>query len=197
MSTVDDAFKRPTDQAKDRYGYEYDWTSDAWKTMCMDLPCFEALSWPGYATRVLETKLSGEPIVIQLWKGSCQQFLGRKDFPGGIGGEVGIYRRIDGRKMPNLSGLPAHMRAVYSVGSALARGKLWWPAPELTAEIEMTLLNPETRKVLLRAPKTKTYWLNRWMQYDSYERFEKRNKVPASPTGYRMVFTIDGKTREW
>ena len=42
-------------------------------------------------------------MVIQLWKGNCPKFLGFigiESFPGGIGAEVGVYRRIPGRFRP-------------------------------------------------------------------------------------------------
>jgi hypothetical protein len=64
------------------------------------LPCFAALHWPDYATKVFDDTLNGKPIVVQLWKGWCQQFLSSPNFPGGIGGEVGIYERVTGKGFP-------------------------------------------------------------------------------------------------
>ena len=36
-------------------------------------------------------QVDGQPIVIQLWKGWCEQFLGSAKFPGGIGAEVDVW----------------------------------------------------------------------------------------------------------
>jgi len=48
-----------------------------------------------YLTKVVEDKIGGFPIVIQLWKGWCERLGGRyANFPGGMGAEVGVYRRV-------------------------------------------------------------------------------------------------------
>lgn len=77
-------------------GYEYVETSQTWKQICSTLPCFAEMWWPDYLTKVIRTTISGEPVIIQLWKGWCQRFGGRWDaFPGGMGAEVGIYRKVN------------------------------------------------------------------------------------------------------
>src|SRR5688500_10439515 len=86
--------------AYEENGYKFVETSQAWKELCTVLPCFEQVEWPDYPTAIVEDTIGGKPIVIQLWKGWCQQFLGRDDFPGGIGGEVGVYERVTGRGFP-------------------------------------------------------------------------------------------------
>src|SRR5260221_4763443 len=86
-------------------GYDFDETSPEWKELCSVLPSFRQVEWPDYSTAIVEDTINGKPIVIQLWKGWCQQFLERDDFPGGIGGEVAIYERVTGRGFP--SELPA------------------------------------------------------------------------------------------
>ncbi len=76
-------------------GYEYIETARPWKAMCSTLPCFAEMWWPGYLTKVVRTRIRGHEVVIQLWKGWCQRFLGHHArFPGGIGAEVGIYRKV-------------------------------------------------------------------------------------------------------
>jgi hypothetical protein len=79
-------------------GFDFDETSDEWKVMCQALPCFAALHWPDYSTKVVEDRINGQAVVIQLWKGFCPQFLNAANFPGGTGAEVGIYRRIPGKQ---------------------------------------------------------------------------------------------------
>ena len=75
----------PTIYVTDARGYSYDETSDDWKQRCAALPCFAAMHWPGYDTRVVEDVIDGQAVVIQLWKGLCSQFLGLSNFPGGYG----------------------------------------------------------------------------------------------------------------
>jgi hypothetical protein len=101
----------PTVRTVDSRGYDFDETSPSWKEECRALPCFKDIRWPDYDTWVVEDVIDGQPVVIQLWKGWCQQFLGRSDFPGGIGAEVGVYRRIPGKALPaDLSFVPLPLR---------------------------------------------------------------------------------------
>jgi len=90
----------PTLQETDHRGYEFVETADWWKVACEPLPSFAEVWWPDYSTKVIEETIDGQPVVIQLWKGWCQRFLGRDDFPGGIGAEVCVYRRMAGRPAP-------------------------------------------------------------------------------------------------
>ena len=198
MPTIHDMLEHPTDLTTDRRGYQCDSTSSLWKQLCMALPCMEGLAWPGYDTKVVESTLDGEPIIIQLWKGYCPQFFGRTNFPGGIGGEVGVYRRMKGRKWPRLDFLSPMLQLMLQGLAGMAQNKYWWPDPELQPEIDFTLFNRKTQSVLLHVPPEKTYWSNRWMQFDSYRKYEKENaEVPTWATEYKMVYTIDGKTRAW
>ena len=84
----------PTIGYRDNRNYSYVETSERWKLMCEQLPCFDALKWPGYDSIHVETVISGQPAVIQLWHGWCQKFLAMQIMPGGFGAEVGIYRRF-------------------------------------------------------------------------------------------------------
>lgn len=77
-------------------GYRYYETSEYWKKICSPLPCFAEMWWPGYLTKVVRAKIGSHDVIIQLWKGWCQRFMGPAgNFPGGIGAEVGIYRKVN------------------------------------------------------------------------------------------------------
>jgi hypothetical protein len=152
--TVQD-FNSPTFQYVDSPGYRYDETSENWKQLCTAFPCFAQLQWPGYDTQVVDTingqplTIAGQPAVIQLWKGTCQNFLGSSSFPGGIGAEVGVYHRMPGRARPSLetlsSFLPNALAALIIKGIAdLTDDQLWWAFPELNTELEFTLTSPVT-----------------------------------------------------
>jgi hypothetical protein len=129
-NTVQD-FNSPTFQYTDASGYKFDETSEQWKQMCTSFPCFALLEWPGYATQVVETTIEGQAVVIQLWKGTCQKFLGPSDFPGGVGAEVGVYHQMPGRARPTLdqlvnSGVPKVLAAFIIAGIApLTDNQLW------------------------------------------------------------------------
>ena len=194
-----EAFKHPTDQGSDN-GFKWDSTSEPWKKMCAVLPCFEALAWPDYDTKCwYEYELFGKPVVIQLWKGHCQQFLGRTNFPGGIGGEVGIYYRDSTRKgLPPLDFLPLPLRGVYQIATRLDPNKLWWPVPEeLQPNITWTFKNPMTGKPLFNDPQSdKAYWLTKWMEFDSFNKYEDANDTPTWATGFHMSAVIDDGKNE-
>ncbi|HZF29835.1 MAG TPA: hypothetical protein VE907_11995 [Gammaproteobacteria bacterium] len=113
--------------------YKFVETSDEWNETCEVLPCFAEMYWPGYATKCIPTTIGGEAIVIQLWKGFCPQLLGANCmFPGGIGGEVGIYRRLpEGEEHAHNAkklAKPAARKSVRSakgpIGKAIAAGKV-------------------------------------------------------------------------
>jgi hypothetical protein len=204
-NTVQD-FNSPTFQYTDASGYKYDETSEQWKQLCTNLPCFALLQWPGYSTQVVDMMngqpltINGQPVVIQLWKGTCQKFLGLQNFPGGIGAEVGVYHRIPGRARPtlqSLSFLPTPFAAfiVASIAS-LTDDQLWWAFPELNTQVEFTLTCPVTNQTFFIAGPETTYWLNKWMDDDSYEKYQgdQRNQTPASPTDYLLDYRINGNS---
>jgi hypothetical protein len=184
-------------------GYEYVETSERWQKMCIELPCFDALQWPGYDSIHLEDiEINGEPVVIQLWKGWCQKFLGLPFFPGGIGAEVGVYRRIPGKALPtSLPFLPAPMEAfILQHLATLADNDLWWPAPELQAQLESTFINPITNQPMFSAGPETSYWLCKWMNEDSYKEYVRDQglaNIPPFPNGYILEYTINGQTRQW
>jgi hypothetical protein len=203
-NTVQD-FNSPTFRYADALGYQYDETSELWKQLCTAFPCFALLQWPGYSTQVVDTidgqpiTINGQPVVIQLWKGTCKKFLGGLlNFPGGIGAEVGVYHRVPGRARPtvqSLSFLPAPLAAfIVATIATLTDDQLWWAFPELNTQIEFTLTNPVTNEPFFTAGPETTYWLNKWMDDDSYEKYQgdQRNQTPASPTDYLLDYRING-----
>lgn len=195
----------------DGWGYKYTETSDGWNAQCAGLPCFAALHWPDYDTHVLGDVIDGEPMVIQLWKGWCPRFLGLPSFPGGIGAEVGVYRRMPGRPLPQApSFLPPPLRAL--VGKAFATlpaDSFWWPVTDREFDIEFRLTNPVTGNLFFASGNRRTWWRNKWMFEDSYARYKQTQgrkwpvlpvwfpgnaRVPAAATGYRLDYSINGKT---
>jgi len=186
----------------DERGYEYCETAEDWKTACLPLPCFTAVQWPDYATAVIEDVIDGQPVVIQLWKGWCQKFLNDPNFPGGIGAEVGIYHRVPGKvpaaDIPALPFLPPQAASFLLDGLARVGGDhLWWPFPELKTTIDWTLVNPRTAEVFFHAGPETTYWMNKWMQPASYERYRQIHTTPTFSVEYELQYRINGKSYVW
>ena len=204
-NTVQD-FNSPTFQYADDSGYKYDETSETWKQLCTAFPCFSLLQWPGYATQVVDKMngqpliISGQSVVIQLWKGTCQKFFGLSNAPGGVGAEVGVYHRVPGRARPTLQqlqslGIPGQLASLIISGIApLTDDQLWWAFPELNATVQFVLTNPVTNQTFFAAGPETTYWLNKWMDDDSYEDYQKSqgNQTPMSTTDYLLDYTING-----
>ena len=195
------AFANPTVRSTDpQTGHDFDATSPTWKNACAMLPSFAGLQWPGYATTAIETKINGRDVIIQPWMGNCEQFMGRTNFPGGTGGEVGVYVRVPpGRSLPDADNLPVLFKAALTLADDLDSDDLWWPDPEMQPEIDFTIIHASSRAVLLRASPERHYWLNKWMEPASYERWKAANpgSAPSSPTGFKMIYTVDNHTREW
>jgi hypothetical protein len=198
---VNAAAKRPTLQVVDPVtGYTYDTSTPVWKNACAPLPSFAALQWPGYATTYVPDTINGVDVIIQAWMGDCQQFLGRMDYPGGLGGEVGVYVLVpEGRPLPDLTMVPLHLRPLFEVVAGLGATHVWWPDADMQPEIDFTIVNPVAGDVLVSAPRENNYWVNRWMEPQSYKRYKaaKAGSLPPSPIHYKMVFTVAGCTREW
>lgn len=195
-NTVQD-LSSPTIQYADTRGYQYDETAEWWKQDCTAFPCFAALQWPGYSTQVSEYVIDGQPVVIQLWKGTCQKFLGLQAFPGGIGAEVGVYHRVPGKARPtSLPFLPPEFAAfILAAIAPLADDDLWWAFPELGSRIEFTLTNPVTSQPFFTAGAEVTYWLNKWMNDASYTQYQANqgNQTPSAPTDYVLGYRINGQ----
>jgi frataxin-like iron-binding protein CyaY len=206
--------KSPTIVYSEATGYHFTETSESWKEFCEPLPCFLALRWPGYASGIVEDTVDGHPIVIQWWKGLCPKFLGLvgvQSFPGGVGAEVGIYRRFSGRQRPtSLAFLPKPLEAAaVAIMRAAPDRDLWWPYPELGARVEFTLTNPKTKQLFFEARSQKTFWQAKWMDESSYLRYQKEqgkrwkmlpawipgnSRTPANWEDYVLRFRVNGKT---
>lgn len=189
-------FLLPTFGYTDANGYEYVETSEWWKDMCSIFPCFAAIHWPDYDTAIVEDTIDGQPIFIQLWKGWCQKFLGLESFPGGIGAEIGVYRRIPGKARPtSLPFLPDKFeKFILNALATLSDDELWWPFPELQAQIEYTLVNPETGQTFFSAGPERSYWLAKWMNDGSYLKYRYSHKSPIFAVDYLLDYTINGKS---
>lgn len=199
----------PVKSYTDSNGYKYVETSDWVKKAVSGLPCFAALQWPDYPTKVIDDTINGKPCVIQLWKGWCPQLA--DELPGGIGAEVGIYERVPGRTLPKSKpdGVP---RAIWDLLVMTIKTKLvtdlWWPVSDQN-EVQFNFINPVTNKVVFPAGPEKTYWVNKWMTPDSYEQYKKtqgkkrwwlpagfpgNSKTPVFAAYYTMDYKINGKS---
>lgn len=185
-------------------------TSESWKVLCGGLPCSLALQWPGYSTAIVEDVIAGEPVVIQLWKGWCPKFLGLNAFPGGIGGEVGVYRRMPGRARPAaLPFLPQPFANKFlDMLATVADENLWWPFPEVGATLKFQMVHPDSGAEVIAAGPETSYWLAKWMEDASYKDYAKRrgapapsfypwypqnDAVPSSPDEYTLRYSINGR----
>jgi len=193
-------YRSPTIPSVDNNGYGYVENAAWWKDACVSLPCFTALQWPDYDTKIVEDVIDGQPVVIQLWKGWCQKFLGLDDFPGGVGAEVGIYRRLD--TVPDLqlpAQIPSPLRHLVEAAERSAEDELWWPYPELQTTLTFEFVNPKTGETLFSCGPETTYWLCKWMDLDSYRCYKRdhRGDAPTWSAKYLLRYTVNGKSYEW
>jgi hypothetical protein len=204
IRTVQADLSHPTVPSTDSRGYSYVETSDNWKQLCTAFPCFAGLQWPDYASTYREIQIDNKPAVVQLWKGNCEKFAGMSQFPGGIGAEVGVYRRIPGKVRPQaLSFLPPPIAAsILGPIRNLNDGQLWWAYPELNARIQFSMVNPITKQIFLTTGTESTYWLNRWMNPESYEKYKRDQGKGRTPPAFHEVnyvlhYTINGQSYSW
>ena len=189
--------------------------SESWKQMCLGIPDSPRVRFPGYQTGWLDTQINGQDVVLQVWKGNCLDPV--PGLPGGVGGEVGIYQRVPGRQMPSVLEIPIPAEIptvlhpiVRHVVSAMIEDAvkaldsgipIWWPYPQLGAQIDMTLLDPKSGAAFLVATPPEPangYWMSRWMRYDSYLPYAVAQgaNLPA-PTDYVMQFQIGNRKFRW
>jgi hypothetical protein len=191
----------PTITYNDELGYTYVETSERWKQQCEQLPCFDALRWPLYESTHIEARINGQPVVIQLWAGYCEKFLGMQNFPGGVGAEVGVYRRQPRRPRPRaLPPLPfGWEHRTRDAIDQLPDDALWWPAPGLNAELEFEFVNTDLNLTLFAAGPERSYWLAKWMNEQSYGRFARAagSLNGFLPDRYTLRYKINGQTRTW
>jgi hypothetical protein len=213
-SNTAQSWSSPAVRYVDPRGYSFDETSESWKELCLGLPCFMALQWPDYATAKFEVTLKGQAAVIQVWKGWCQKFLGLQDFPGGVGGEVGVYRRIPGHARPtSLSGIPQPFAGlILGFLANLPDTHIWWPAPELADNVSFNLTNPVNNTNFFGSVGERTYWNCKWMEDGSYSQYQSdqgkrwwwlppwwpgNSLTPPLAIGYRMDLTVNGQNFSW
>jgi phosphatidylserine/phosphatidylglycerophosphate/cardiolipin synthase-like enzyme len=204
-----------------------------WKEVCIGFPCFVELGWPGYESGVIDhieaggqsqpLQIDGQDIVIQIWRGYCEKFLNMDGMPGGVGVEIGVYRKIPGQldkflkqigdigklrdSISRLLGgnLPKKYQVFFDNFASLAAQygnqfdqHIFWPFPELDAQVEFTFTNPANSKVLLQAKPSNTYWRVKWMDPIQYVvRAVSSGDHPVDPLktwDYDVDFTITGKT---
>jgi hypothetical protein len=195
--------RAPTIRYVGEGNYTYNETSESWKQLCSVFPCFLALQWPGYASTIVEDVINGQPAVIQLWSGLCPKFLGLAGlqyFPGGVGAEVGIYRRIPGRVRPPTLPLPPGPLTTQITNALrnLSDNELWWPAPELGAVLECRYINPVNGETMFSAGPQKGYWLTKWMDENAYAQYRNDKPTPPNYTDYILEYRVNGKLyRRW
>jgi len=59
--------------------------------------------------------------------------------------------------------------------------------------------HPKTNATFFKAGPETTYWLNKWMSPDSYERYkdESDKETPIFSAHYKLKYRINGKSYEW
>lgn len=180
---------------RDSRGYGYVEASDAWKKVCSHLPCFEAMAWHDYETKVYFTLedgrspiiIDGKPAIVQLWKGlvpKSQRVPFADDILGGVGAEIGVYRADDD------AGWLAKRVSTHPL--------IWWPYTALETTLQYQLMNPLTNEVFFETRPETTYWLCKWMDPNSYKKYGRdqelaKQRVPDRPIGFRMVAKIFGR----
>ena len=100
----------------------------------------------------------------------------------------------------DLGFLPQRIAQFFLNGLAnLGGDHFWWPFPELNTRIDFELVNPKTNETFFKAGPETTYWLNKWMSPDSYERYKDENDVqtPVFSAHYKLKYRINGKSYEW
>lgn len=145
---------------------------EEWTT---SLPCGPWTVLPGYPTHFFDARVGGRVVLVQLWKGTCPNYLGMG--PGGVGAEVGLYNR------------DINLPTTY-----------WWPDYQHKKIIEFTLFNPVTTAPFFSAPTTvPIWWAHKWMAVSSYDRYvrDQQNLVPAATEQYVLRCRIDGVPFEW
>lgn len=134
-------------------------------------PCTELFHWPGYDTKVIEKKIDGRDIVIQLWKGYCPSYI--PGLVGGVGAEVGIYYK---------SWQPG----------------LWWPDHQHEKKISFDLIFPSSKKVFFSANEIKCWWRHKWMSKESYDSYRRDNTSAPSllkTTEFKLKYKIVGDSK--
>lgn len=172
-------------------------TSDIWAARCSDLACGQWVRFNDYTeAHRYNANIPGiGPVIIQLWKGWCPRFnempetsalrevlnMG-KEFPGGLGAEVGVYVPPDGSN---------RMVDAAFADTPVGRTK-WVPLVNPDLRIAFKLVNTKTGKVIVDAPEKNTWWRTKWMSPDKYKEYKKTEDVPENPLEYTLQYWING-----
>jgi hypothetical protein len=176
-------------------GYTFVEVSEIWMGTCSRIACGPWVQFPGYSETHRYNAYIPKvgPVIIQLWKGFCPSLsqtskeynLGAlvnlinlgDQFPGGIGAEVGVYRPI---------GKNATMYDAATRQTFLGIGE-WEPVVDPDLKISFQLIDPGSKKVLVDAEEKNTWWRTKWMTSESFERYKKKNNVPAGLKDFDFV----------
>lgn len=172
-------------------------TSDIWAARCSDLACGQWVRFNDYTeAHRYNANIPGiGPVIIQLWKGWCPRFnnlpgtsalreflnMG-KEFPGGLGAEVGVYVPPGGS---------SRMVDAATANTPVGRTK-WVPLVNPNLKISFQLVNTKTGKVIVDAPEKNTWWRTKWMSPEKYEEYKKKESVPENPLEYTLRYKING-----
>ncbi len=143
--------------------------------LVQSLPCGPWTVLPGYPTKFFDTPIGGRNVLVQLWKGSCPDYLGHS--AGGVGAEVGLYNR-----------------------DAWLPDTFWWPDYDHKKAIGFMLFNPKTNAELFSASSSvPIWWSHKWMKFPSYDQYvrDQNRNVPPSTADYVLRYKIDGRSFSW
>lgn len=187
-----------TQTVADADGYEYVEATEALATMTLALPCWPGMHWDGYVTTVRTATIAGTEVVIQAWKGSSEKFALVLPDDGGVGGEVGVYRKLPFCPAPQEVADP--LRGSPRFEPPQSPCDMWWPHPDARAHISFEIVHPKREQVLFRAGPENTraqFWLSRLMTFDSYSKLEEKHPDCPLPTLCRMRVHVGSFSFEW
>ncbi|MFO0587371.1 MAG: hypothetical protein U0441_07525 [Polyangiaceae bacterium] len=187
-----------TNTVTNAQGYEFVEATDFLASLCLPLPCWSGLRWDGYLTTVREVHLGGEKVVIQAWKGTCARFALLPDTPGGIGGEVGIYRQVADCPVPRE--VPPDLQASPRFELPAEPCDLWWPHPAARAKLSFELLHPKTGAPFFHVGSDRTqgdFWLSHLMTFESYQRYESERPDCPAPHLFKMHVHVGDYSFIW
>lgn len=181
-----------------------------WAEQCRPLPCFHGVCWRGYAERVLKNvpvriNNSVHYVIVHMWKGLCQKFLGNPAFPGGMGAEVGVYLVQPSSwaaNRPFSKTLWAALGADATIVRAaedLPNPHKWYPAYEWDKDlnIRFRLLDPVNKAVVFETRPKSGYWCTEWMEKEAYWAWERCRGESVNATHLTLEYRINDYHGAW